>query len=93
MTQRITYPAFLAEYQPQLNHLYPHAPFAGMMFETFGEELAYLCQQPPAQLWTVVEGDDYPQPMLISGFHLTNRLGYFLTAIPVSDGQQIEVPL
>lgn len=93
MTQRMTYSEFMAVYQPHANHLYPQAPFEGRMFETFGEELFYICQQSPAQIWTVVEGDDYPQPTLISGFHLTNRLGYFLTAKPISIGQSVEVLL
>lgn len=93
MTKRITYTAFMATYQPRNNHLHPQALFEGKMFETLGAELAYIRQQPSAQIWTLVEGDDYPRPTLLSGFHVTNRLGYFLTDKPVSAGQQIEVPL
>lgn len=69
--------AWEAKYQPIQNHLDPHA---GDKFETYGEELDYvlsIANSEPARVWTLVDGDD--GLYITSGYHLVNRLAYFIT--------------
>jgi hypothetical protein len=53
-------------------------------FETYGEELDYvlsIANTEPARVWTLVEGDD-GNLYISSGYHLVNRLNYFITHNP-----------
>ena len=52
--------------------------FGGCMYETFGDELAYVKQVPNNRVWTIVDGDG-DDLLIIAGFHLVNRLGYLVT--------------
>jgi len=52
--------------------------FGGCMYETFGDELAYVKQVPNNRIWTIVDGDG-DDLLIIAGFHLVNRLGYLVT--------------
>ncbi len=53
------------------------APFNGIMYETFGEELEYVRSQPKDKIWTIIDDED--ELYIISGFHLINRIGYVIT--------------
>lgn len=58
------------------------------MFETFGPELGAVRAADPACVWTLVDGDDDDSFYVLSGWHLVNRLGYFITERPwVGEGQ------
>lgn len=90
---------FDATWGPRLrrNHLNPHATWAygqdpGCLFETYGEEFEFVCQQAPATIWTFVDGDNGDQ-YVVSGFHFVNRVGYLISTEPVPDGTAIEVHL
>ncbi len=77
------------------NHLNPNASWAygdnpGCLFETFGEELAFVRRQDPRTIWTLVDGEDGDM-YVISGFHFVNRIGYLLSTIPVPDHVTIQV--
>lgn len=63
----------------------------GFLFETFGEELAFVMKQDPRTIWTLVDGDD--GPCIISGIHYVNRIGYFVSSIPAPRAATICVPL
>jgi len=71
--------AWEEKYQPIQNHI------AGTdKFETFGEELDYvlsIADTEPKRVWTLVEGDD-SNLYITSGYHLVNRLNYFITKNP-----------
>jgi hypothetical protein len=57
--------------------------FWGCMSETFGEDLEQVKTYPPNQIWTLV--DNNPNSVyldIVSGFHLFNRMGYFVTEEP-----------
>lgn len=72
--------AWDAKYQPIQNHLDPKA---GDKFETYGKELDYvlsIANTEPARVWTLVDGDD--GLYITSGYHLVNRLAYFITKNP-----------
>jgi hypothetical protein len=53
-------------------------------FETYGEELDYvlsIANTEPARVWTLVDGDD-GNLYIVSGYHLVNRINYFITQNP-----------
>ena len=73
---------FLARFKPVSNPIDPNAGFDGCLFETFGEDLAYVRAQDPNLVWTVLDCDG--QLSIASGFHFVNRLGYLIASVPVA---------
>ena len=71
------------------NHLNSNASWNGCMFETFGEEMAFVLRQDPRTVWTLVDDDD--GDVLLSGCNSVNRIGYFISTVPVPDGAAFEV--
>ena len=72
--------AWDAKYQPIQNHIDPKA---GDKFEAYGDELDYvlsIANTEPARVWTLVDGGD--GLYITSGYHLVNRLNYFITKNP-----------
>lgn len=77
--------AWEAKYKPITNH------FDGSdKFETYGDELQFVLAQDPRCIWTLVDGDD-GNLYIVDGYHLVNRLNYFITEVPF-DGEFLEVP-
>ena len=77
------------------NHLNPSASWSysdgyGCLFETYGEELAFVKQQDIHCIWTLLDGDD-GDLYLISGFHFVNRIGYLISREPVPEGTTIQL--
>jgi len=68
-----------------------NASFGGKMFETYGNELAFVQQMAKLnRVITIVETDgseegDIVIPMMyyVSGYHVVNRIGYFVTDAPI----------
>ena len=90
---------WLAQYTIWPNHLNPDAPWEltedgeqGCLFETYGEELAFVESQEPARIWTLLDAGDDGE-LIQSGRHFVNRLGYFISEQPVPDGAVINVLL
>ncbi|HKK30451.1 MAG TPA: hypothetical protein VKA18_08680 [Alphaproteobacteria bacterium] len=86
----LTYDEWCATYVPLKNSLCENAPFDGTMFETFGDEMAFVRQQPCNRIWTLVQGDD-GDLYVISGYHFVNRLGYFVTDRPLPENESVEI--
>ena len=78
--------------QNHLNHnaSWTYGDGPGCLFETFGEEVAFVRRQDPRTIWTIVDGEDGDM-YVISGFHFANRIGYLLSTIPVPDQITIQV--
>ena len=72
---------FLEHYKPVDNKLVDNAAYDGNMFETYNEELDYIRSVNTNKIWTLVTGD-FNQLVITPGYHIVNRLGYFLTTIP-----------
>jgi len=77
------------------NHLNPSASWGwgdgpGCLFETYGEEFAFVRSQDPQRVWTLVDGDDGDM-YLVNGLHFVNRVGYLLSRELVPEGTAIEV--
>lgn len=80
------------------NHLNASAGWAlgdaggGCLFETHGEEFAFVMRQDPRTVWTLLDGDDGDM-VLVNGLHFVNRVGYLVSTIPVPDNVTIQVHL
>lgn len=71
------------KYKPLVNTIDQNASFDGKMFETFGLELEYVCKQPTNRVWTYTDCDGVGY--LQAGYHLVNRMGYFITEVPFDE--------
>ena len=77
------------------NHLNPAAGWVlgdsrGCLFETYGEELAFVRSQHPDRVWTLVDGDDGGL-YLVNGLHFVNRIGYLVARVPLARGVSVVV--
>jgi hypothetical protein len=93
----LTEDEFDQQYPLLPNHLSPNASWVigdgpGCLFETYGEELAFIRRQDPRFVWTLIDGDD-GDPWVVSGMHFVNRIGYLVSTVPVAGDQLIEVKL
>jgi hypothetical protein len=91
----LTEDEFDDQYPLVQNHLTPNASWAfgdgrGCLFETYGEELAFVRQQDLLTLWTLVDGDDGDM-YVISGLHFVNRVGYLISTVPVPENATIQI--
>lgn len=87
---------FVSVYQPIANHLDPSAAFDwgeghGSLFETYGNELAFVKAQAPKTIWTLLAVDG--SLTIVSGYRYVNRLGYFICRVSIQLGQIVEVQL
>ena len=87
--RELTEDQFFARFTPAPNQFNPDSGFDGCMFETFGEELAYVQAHDCNLVWTVVECDG--QLSIASGFHFVNRIGYLIARTPVDPGHTYNV--
>ena len=79
-----------AKYKPITNSFDDNASLGGVMFETYGDELQFVILQNNNHIWTYQDGDD-GEPIITSGYHLFNRIGYFITEVPWEDYEEVEV--
>jgi hypothetical protein len=97
--KRLTFEAWAKRFRPIMNHLDKSASFDGLMFETYDTELAHvlmtanghLGKTGPRKVWTWVDGDN--GGVIVEGYHLCNRLGYFITERPAKSGEAYEITL
>ncbi len=80
------------EFKPIKNHIDTNASFNGDMFETYGEELDFVLAQDQNRIWTYIDGDS-GDPLIVNGYQLVNRSGYFITEVPWADEDEINVSL
>jgi hypothetical protein len=83
--------AWEAKYQPIKNHITDENDDK---FETYGEELNYvrsIVDTEPRRVWTLVDGED-GNLYIVDGYHLVNRLNYFITKKPLEGNGFLEVP-
>lgn len=76
-------------YKPIQNHIDPNASWSGTLFETYGEEEAYVreqAQKNPKKVWTLLDGDD--DMYIVAGFHFVNRVGYIITENEWETGEE-----
>ena len=63
----------------------------GYAYETYGHELEYVCLQPNSTVWTEMDGDE--GVYIVQGYHLANRIQYYITEIPWTDDDDIFITI
>lgn len=86
----LTFEEWWDTYKPIPNYLDGSASFDGIMFETYGEEVAFVKAQDPNKIWMFGDGDDGGL-YIWSGWGFVNRIGYFVTEIPCPDDVIIQI--
>jgi len=76
---RISYENWFGKYRPIVNPLASNASFDGCMFETYDEELRFVCAQHPRTIWTLLDCDG--KMRIAEGLHYVNRMGFFVTEV------------
>jgi len=80
-TVKMSWEEWVEKFKPVKNHINPSAPEDGCMFETYGEEFAYVQGHASEnKVWTLY--DDGDVSFVENGIHVVNRLGYFVTEVP-----------
>ena len=82
-TVTITFDAWVEQFIPLKNHFDDNASMDGLMFETYGEEVAYVRAQDINRIWTFTEDDGVIY--VGEGMHIVNRLGYAVTEKPYAE--------
>ena len=82
MMNEITESEWYSKYKPITNKFVNE----GFSFETYGQQLDYVCLQPNSTVWTEVDGDD--GVYIVAGYHLANRINYYVTEIPWTDDEE-----
>jgi hypothetical protein len=80
----LTEAEFDERFMPHKNHLGGNGSWDGCMYETFGEEDAYVRQvaeNTPLVVWTQVSDDD-GELVVVNGWHSVNRMGHLICAVP-----------
>ena len=88
----ITEEEFDAQFVMVLNHLDPDSACDGYMFETSGKELRYIqivAISHPNNIWTYMDADE--GIYIVNGYHIINRIGYFITTTPWTEDTQFKV--
>ena len=87
--KNISYDEFVEKYKPIQNHIDTNRSHEGLMFETYGEELEFVKESDQHCIWTLTDCED--TVIIQSGFHYVNRLGYFITEVPFTAEDNIQV--
>ena len=87
MSKFMTYDYWADTFKPIKNTItkYPDV----LHFETYGEEVEFVCKADNKYVWTEVDGDS--GTYIIAGYHYVNRIHYYITEKPWDD-EYTEVP-
>lgn len=88
MITELTYEEWVDKYKPIKNHLVNDDTTS---FETYGDEVLFVCEQPNSTVWTELDGDN--GVYLVSGYHLANRISYYVTEVPWDDSDDVCVTI
>lgn len=81
---------FFDTFKPVKNHLDSNAPYDECMFETYGDEVAFVKAQPKDRVFTLLTGDDGSKLYIVPGWHFVNRMGYFVTEVPWTKADELK---
>lgn len=87
----MSYDEWLSTFRPILNQFDDNASYDGRMFETYGDEVTYVKDQPNPHIWTLLDAEGYT--IISKGWHFVNRLGYFVCEVPFTDEDPDEIIL
>jgi len=81
----IMYDDWVDQYQPIENPFDKNAGYEGCMFETYGDDLNCVKETVDnghfQLVWTLITGDN-EESWIIPGYHVVNRMGFFITTKP-----------
>jgi len=78
-----TFDEWVEKYDPIQNHI-EESSYEGFAFETYGEELDFIREQKPENIWTLVtNGTDISY--IVPGMRWVDREFYFVTNNPVNE--------
>ncbi|RLA75382.1 MAG: hypothetical protein DRG11_01310 [Epsilonproteobacteria bacterium] len=79
--EQISFEEFKDNFEPIQNFIDDEAGMDGMLFDICGEELNYVKEESSSgTVWTLIE--KHKQRYILEGFHIKDRVGYIITAIP-----------
>ena len=81
MSKQKTWDQFFEEHSPIKNHIDDNASLNGCIYETFGRELDFVAEFPSNRVCTYIDGDE-GEPMIVTGYHVVNRIGYLILQEP-----------
>jgi hypothetical protein len=87
---RLTTDEWSDTFKPIPNHITGDCD-TSCSFETYGDELAFVLAQPDNTIWTEMDGDEGVS--IVSGYHLVNRIQYYITTKPWEDFVEVPVSL
>lgn len=87
MTNELTWEEWCDKYKPIKNHIVSNDDTTS--FETYGDEVLFVCEQPNSTVWTEMDGDE--GVYIVAGYHLVNRICYYITEIPWTDEDYVTV--
>jgi hypothetical protein len=76
----MTYDEWFNHYKPIKNEITKYQSDFLTAFETYGEELEFVRNHDEKFIWTEVDGDE--GVYIISGYHLVNRIQYYVCEVP-----------
>jgi hypothetical protein len=85
----MTYDEWHNFYKPIKNNVTKYKAEFLTAFETYGEELDFVRSQPAENIWTEIDGDG--GVFIINGYHLVNRIQYYVCEVPVTTEAYAEV--
>ena len=83
----MTEDAWFNKFEPMKNHIDPSHEY---LFETYGEESAYVFSIDPHFVWTEMDGDD-GGVYIVEGRHFVNRIAYYITRLPWLEGESYDI--
>ena len=83
MEKTLTFDDWIEKYNPIKNHIVDHGSFDGLIFETYGDEVAFVQSQNPNNIWTMVNVSD--KSYIVPGFRWVDRDLYFITEKPYAE--------
>lgn len=86
MNTQLTFDAWWDTYLPDTDE----DGCVSRLYETYGDDLETVRKADPHTVWTVVNAD-YEHDYILNGFHVVNRVGFFLTTGRWNEGDDIEV--
>ena len=95
MSITMTWDDWEKKYVPMLNTITDRTEFNGWLFETYDDDLKYILEYGNNKnyrnhIWTLLT-DDNGDLCISNGYHLVNRMGYFITSHPYDAGDNIFV--
>jgi hypothetical protein len=87
----MTHEKWVDKYKPIENHFNgEEGSYNNTLFEIYGQEVEHVKKQNSNNIWTLIYGEN-ENVYIVSGWHIVNREGYFITEHSFNDNENITV--